>query len=131
MGSRQAVVTLVQRPDGKILGISRGLAVANIALPGGHVEPYDPSLAHAAARELHEETGVVVDPGALLPVLQGGSPRCPCTAFVSREAQIPEVLESVPFEGFVGWHPPSVFLRRRSSYRAYQQQLFQLLEIVP
>ncbi len=31
-------------------------------LPGGHVETSDPSLIHAAARELYEETGIMVDP---------------------------------------------------------------------
>lgn len=131
MGSRQAVVTLVPRSDGKLLGISRGLAVVNVAIPGGNVEASDASLAHAAARELYEETGVVVTPDDLVPVFRGGSASCPCTAFVAQRAQIPPVLESVPFEGFVGWHPPASFLRRRCSYRDYHQHLFQLLEIVP
>lgn len=32
--------------------------------PGGHIEPDDLTLAHAAAREVAEETGLTVDPAA-------------------------------------------------------------------
>lgn len=128
----KAVVTLVRRPDGKILGVSRGLSVRDIGLPGGHVEAFDGSLAQAAARELHEETGVVTAPDGLRPVFQGGRPERPCIAFVAHgPLQIPPILESVPFEGFVRWHDPEAFLRPSCTYRSYQQQLFHLLEIVP
>ncbi len=39
-------------------------------LPGGHVEPADPSLAYTAAREAHEETAIAIAPD-FAPVLVG------------------------------------------------------------
>jgi 8-oxo-dGTP pyrophosphatase MutT (NUDIX family) len=35
-------------------------------LPGGHVEPNDPSILAAAAREVHEETGLLVEGGSIV-----------------------------------------------------------------
>lgn len=45
----------------------------HMALPGGRLEPSDPSLLHTAIRETREETGILLDPprgylGALEPV---------------------------------------------------------------
>jgi len=127
-----AVVSLLRRDDGKILGISRGLFVDDIGLPGGRVDPTDPSLPHAATRELYEETGVLVHPGALRPVFEGpGGPSVKAViAFVVEEAmEIPERPESIPFEGVVGWHPPAAFLSDSCSYQGFQHQLFQHLKI--
>ncbi len=47
-----------------VLCIRRGVAPheGQLALPGGYVDHKDASWQHAAARELVEETGVVVDP---------------------------------------------------------------------
>jgi 8-oxo-dGTP diphosphatase len=36
-----------------------------LVLPGGHAEDFDPSLKHAAARELFEESGILVRPEEL------------------------------------------------------------------
>lgn len=44
------------------------------ALPGGFVEETDKSLAHAASRELHEETGLEIIPTRLWQVGSWGSP---------------------------------------------------------
>ncbi|MFF4344274.1 NUDIX domain-containing protein [Kitasatospora sp. NPDC001540] len=54
-------------PDGRVLLIERGHApyAGLLALPGGHVDSGERALA-AAVRELHEETGVLVDPDSLV-----------------------------------------------------------------
>ncbi|MEU9405672.1 NUDIX hydrolase [Streptomyces sp. NPDC048281] len=58
------VVAMTQ--DGRVLLIERGKPPhkGGWALPGGHVKPGETSR-EAAARELFEETGAVVEPGQL------------------------------------------------------------------
>ncbi|MFD7734306.1 NUDIX domain-containing protein [Kitasatospora phosalacinea] len=55
------------RPDGSVLLIERGWPPHQglLALPGGHVDTGESALA-AAVRELHEETGVLIDTGDLV-----------------------------------------------------------------
>lgn len=49
----------VKNDEGKVLAVSRGKDTSNMNLPGGHVEEGE-DLETAAARELEEETGVLV-----------------------------------------------------------------------
>ena len=79
------VVTVNSR---EVLLIKRAKApfADKLVMPGGHVEPEDPSLPAAAARELAEETGLSIDPATLvlLTVLHGQArdPRGPSTSVV-------------------------------------------------
>lgn len=62
-------VVVIQRQDGKVLGVSRGRGVNRWGLPGGRVEAGE-TPAEGAARELMEETGLELEDGALLTVLK-------------------------------------------------------------
>ncbi|EQD43581.1 NUDIX hydrolase [mine drainage metagenome] len=64
--SAEAAVTIVLRPEEEDVGTlliertvrARDPASGQVALPGGHVDPEDPSLAGTALRELEEEVGL-------------------------------------------------------------------------
>lgn len=67
-----AVVVVVLR-GGDVLTMQRAFPPLGAALPGGKVDPgEEPHV--AAARELREETGLVVSPGALVPIYDGRVP---------------------------------------------------------
>jgi 8-oxo-dGTP pyrophosphatase MutT (NUDIX family) len=54
---------LVLHPDRSSVLLVHHARLERWLLPGGHIEDEDPSLPHAAAREVVEETGVRVDAG--------------------------------------------------------------------
>lgn len=56
---------MVISPDGSRLLILHHRRLDRWLLPGGHVEPSDPSIEAASAREVLEETGVAVSGGQL------------------------------------------------------------------
>lgn len=53
-----AAVVVLQRRDGKVLGVTRGRNLEDINPPGGNREPQDQSPLDTARRELYEETGI-------------------------------------------------------------------------
>ncbi len=80
---RAAVAALITTgSDPAILFIKRRERVGDpwsgqMALPGGFFSPADVTLEATARRETVEETGIVLEPGALLGVLDDVSPRTP------------------------------------------------------
>jgi 8-oxo-dGTP diphosphatase len=69
----RAVGAVIVRADGKLLLIKRGNEPGRglWSLPGGHVEPGESDVA-AVAREVQEETGLVVAVGKLAERVQRG-----------------------------------------------------------
>ncbi len=135
-GNRQAtefvtrtagVVVII--PDGRVVGITRSFDLRAVEIPGGHNESTDPSLAHTAARELVEETGVLTDPRALQPVQTTGDGRY--TSYLAHAVEHwPERLQSIPFEGFVALYPPSAFIASGCKHRVYTKELFTRLGLL-
>ena len=62
-----AAVVWMQRPDGRVLALTRGDDFADWHLPGGKAEDGETPV-QAAARELHEETGLDVDHRSLVEI---------------------------------------------------------------
>jgi 8-oxo-dGTP diphosphatase len=70
MSMTRTCLCLLVRGDQVLLGRKKtGLGQGNITGVGGHVEPGEPDSL-AAAREMKEETGVIVDPVTLVQVAE-------------------------------------------------------------
>ncbi len=94
------------RPDGRVLLIERGWPPYQglLALPGGHVDAGETALA-AAARELCEETGILVDPADLVFIGVYDEPdRDPRGRYVGVAylARVPEGTEAVAGDDAAG-----------------------------
>ena len=119
---------LLIRSDGAVLTVSRGDDAFDIGLPGGMQEPNE-SLDQTAARELREETGVRISPGAsLAPVFMAEAAGIQCTTFtVKGPLTMPGELEGKPFEGFVRWAQPHELCHPFCTFEAYNSALFEEL----
>lgn len=103
--------------------------------PGGARDAADASLAHAAARELYEEAGVMVEPGALLPFSHWITPSVepkrfsahffvaplhdPAATVVLDEAEVTEAQ----------WVSPATALAQREALLLPPPQQFTLLQL--
>lgn len=55
-----SAVIVLRKPDGRVLGVTRGDDLEDLNLPGGNRKWRDLSPAETARRELREETGLLV-----------------------------------------------------------------------
>jgi len=67
-----AAVAVTQRPDGRVLGLTRGTNLNNINFPGGMRERYDGSPGMTVRREFKEETGLTIKKMKPLGVFRDG-----------------------------------------------------------
>ena len=127
---KRAVSTIVYR-RGLVLAISRGTNTSDWNIPGGKVDPGE-GLADAAARELYEETGVLVPYRRQLePIYEHKVHTHVCTCFwVSGELLFPEVMGSNPFEGYVAWARPEDLLTEKSRFHRHTREAFRAAGIV-
>lgn len=117
-----AVVLLLTRGT-DILALTRRERVHDLHLPGGKVEPEDHDEAHAATRELAEETGIYLHHEQLRPlcsfVAHTGRP---CQAFTTEpDHGWPETFRATE-AGWPGWVPHAALVQpwctfRREAYR--------------
>lgn len=122
---RPAASVIVPWGD-RFVGITRGTEVADVCFPGGMGDPEDGGPQATGARELREETGIVVNPADLEEVLvrpDGGH----ITYYAHRIVSFPQVLQSNPFEGYPGAYPAQAFVAPSSRYRATAAEAFRRL----
>ena len=102
-----ASVLILTREPTLVLGITKDANAVVVGLPGGGIERGEEPSA-AAARELREETGIVLPPEVLRPLYADTHH---ITYWPETRFQIPDVLQSVPFEGVVSFFTPKDMVR--------------------
>jgi 8-oxo-dGTP pyrophosphatase MutT (NUDIX family) len=126
----QAVCVILYR-NGLVLSISRGTNTSDWNIPGGKVDLGE-SLREAAARELYEETGVLVPyRKQLVPVYASMVRTHFCTCFlVNGDVIFPPAMGSSPFEGYVAWARPDDLITSRSRFFEYNRNAFREAGII-
>jgi ADP-ribose pyrophosphatase YjhB (NUDIX family) len=70
-------------------GVKADPGFGQLALPGGYVDINDPSWQHAAARELREETGIELPPGAFAEYRVRSAPNGTLLVFALATSPVP------------------------------------------
>jgi len=98
-----AVCVLVINPKGQVLQVARRGTTDQWGIVGGKVEPPDKSPAHAAAREVREESGVIVKVHHLIPLFTSmADEEFVCQTFLALEYDDTDMVTETE-EGPVQW----------------------------
>jgi len=119
--SWDAAVLVARRPDGRVLGVTRGSNLRDINLPGGLRAPEDPSPAATARREAWEETGLVIR--SLRPITSWNSQGRRVVAFqgLTWSGRLRPSSEGRP-----GWAPPRALTNPGCTFARHNRKLLEL-----
>jgi len=67
---KYAVQAVIFNDKGEVLAVSRKDNHNDFGLPGGKVDPEDPSPSFAILRETQEETGLMINRDTMIPIFQ-------------------------------------------------------------
>ena len=112
-GKHGSATVFILRDDGHVLAVSRGEDVTDWGMPGGFLERGE-TPAEGAARELAEETGLLVSPFDLRPIYEQGG--CTTFALAGPVTVLRRPMSSVPFEGHVAWVPLETIASPRATF---------------
>ena len=119
----QRAVCLYIVQDGHVLAVTRGHGPGSEndwGLPGGKVEETDVDDVKAAARELREETGYILDESSAIPIFTKKVHKYTCTTYAGR---VTNRIEYDPREGVVAWVLPTTLLIPGSTFVDYNSEL--------
>jgi 8-oxo-dGTP pyrophosphatase MutT (NUDIX family) len=120
------VVALIQK-DGKVVACTRRNRPGDLGLPGGSIEPTDRSPFDALAREVMEETGIVVlDAEHVFSRIDHTDGNVAWAYVVTKWEGAPKTCEP----GIeVTWEDPDRLLLEGNTFREYNTRLFEKLGI--
>jgi len=121
-----ATCIVVENPNGLVLAVSRKDDPRDFGLPGGKLEPSDPSPEACARRELLEETGIYAKKLRSVFVGPARTPGRLCEAFYGLTTpERPQLIEP----GAIGWVSWDVLFE--GSFGDYNRNLKAALDAMP
>jgi len=130
MAQPSAVVIFCQDQDGNVLAVSRKGNLEDLGLPGGKIDPSDPTPADAICREFYEEVGVPITPVDVKFVWERLDPASGNIAWCYRLLRnLPGLPQAVEPYTWVGWVRPERLLLQSCVFREYNRGLFKHLGI--
>lgn len=115
-----AAVVLLQRRDGKVLGVTRGRDLNDVNPPGGNREPQDQTPLDTARRELYEETGLRLHEAIGIASWFKDGRYVIAFKGLSWSGTLRPSREGVP-----AWVSPNKFFQNTCSYRGYSMGMLQ------
>lgn len=121
-----AVTVFLQGADGLILAVSRKDNHNDFGMPGGKVEA-DETCEEAAARELHEETGLQISNLKIIyhDVCKASKPDGKSFNVITYTGDVAGEIVQYPNEGIVKWITQDQFLT--GSFSEYNKRLLSFL----
>ena len=130
MAQPSSVVILCQDQAGNVLAVSRKGNLDDLGLPGGKIEPSDPTPVDAICREFYEEVGIPITPSDVRFVYERQDSVSGDIAWCYHLFRtLPGLPQAVEPYTWVGWVRPGRLLLQSCMFREYNRGLFKHLGV--